>query len=107
MRPFGSSANRDRISQGFPFTNEEMHRIQAYCDGDVRMLRNLCTRLVPDVENLAQALHQGRCMKAVACIEWNGVPGTVPRDPLRPRICNVLRTRIWNYQVEACCLAYP
>jgi DNA polymerase I-like protein with 3'-5' exonuclease and polymerase domains len=88
-------ANRDRISQGFPFTSEEMRRIQAYCDGDVRMLLNLCTRLVPDVENLAQALHRGRCMKAVACIEWNGVPvDTDMIERLRANIPDVRRNLV-------------
>ena len=94
-------ANRERIMRGFPFANEEMRRIQEYCDGDVRMLRDLCARLVPDVGNLAQALHRGRCMKAVACIEWNGVPvDTVMIDRLRANVPDVRRNLIRRIEDE-------
>jgi hypothetical protein len=94
-------ANRNRIMRGFPFTNEEMQRIQAYCDGDTRMTLDLCDQLVPDVENLAQALHRGRCMKAVACIEWNGVPVDVAMlDRLRKNIPAVRRNLIRQVEAE-------
>ena len=67
-------ANRARIIAGFPFSHDEMNHAVAYCHGDVRMTKDLAHRLVPDVENLDQAFHRGRCMKAVACLEWNGTP---------------------------------
>jgi hypothetical protein len=67
-------ASRDRILAGYPFTNEEMRKILDYCHGDVKMLRELANRMVPKIEDLDQAFHRGRCMKAMACIEWNGVP---------------------------------
>jgi hypothetical protein len=67
-------AMRDRILKGFPYTSEEMSQIVNYCHADVRMLRDLAEQMLPDIWNLDQALHRGRTMKAVACIEHNGVP---------------------------------
>jgi DNA polymerase I-like protein with 3'-5' exonuclease and polymerase domains len=67
-------ANRERIISGFPFSPEEMRRIVDYCAGDVRMTRELASRLVPEIQNLDQALHRGRCAKAIVCVEWNGTP---------------------------------
>lgn len=67
-------ANRERILRGHPFSNEEMSRITAYCARDVRMLGGLALKMAPRIGNLEQALHRGRCQKAMACVEWNGVP---------------------------------
>jgi hypothetical protein len=67
-------ANRHRIIAGFPFTSEEMLRAVDYCHGDVRMTKDLAYRLLRDVPDIEQALHRGRCGKAVTCIEWNGTP---------------------------------
>ena len=67
-------ANRMRIAQGFPFTGEEMHHILDYCKGDVKMTRTLLDRMIGQIGDIDQALHRGRCMKAVTCMEWNGVP---------------------------------
>ncbi len=86
-------ANRARIMRGFPFTDPELTSIALYCAGDVKMLRKLCDQLVPEVENLAQALHRGRCMKAVTCLEWNGVPVDVATlDGLRSNTQNVRKS---------------
>lgn len=62
-----------RINQGFPYANEEAQKILEYCRGDVRMLRDLTFKMLPQIEDLDQALHRGRCMRAQARIEWNGV----------------------------------
>jgi hypothetical protein len=67
-------ASRDRILAGYPFSGEEMRSVLDYCRGDVKMLQELAVKMVPKIENIDQALHRGRCMKAMACIEWNGVP---------------------------------
>ena len=94
-------ANRDRIMRGFPFTDEEMHGIQTYCTDDVQMTVNLANNMVPDIENLPQALHRGRCMKAVACIEWNGVPADVAMlDRLKKNIPAVRRNLIRRVEAE-------
>jgi len=66
-------ANRMRIAQGFPFTGEETHHLVGYCKGDVKMTRTLLDRMIGQIGDIDQALHRGRCMKAVACMEWNGV----------------------------------
>jgi DNA polymerase I len=72
-------ANRARIGQGFPFTGEEMAHILDYCRGDVKMTSDLFAKMVGRIEDLDQAVHRGRCMKAMACIEWNGVPVNVAK----------------------------
>jgi DNA polymerase I len=72
-------ANRMRIAQGFPFAGEEMHHILDYCKGDVKMTRALLDRMIGQIGDIDQALHRGRCMKAVTCMEWNGVPVNVAK----------------------------
>jgi DNA polymerase I-like protein with 3'-5' exonuclease and polymerase domains len=94
-------ANRNRIMRGFPFTGDEMRRIQKYCDDDVKMTVDLGINLVPEIENLDQAFHRGRCMKAVACIEWNGVPVDVAMlDRLKKNIPAVRRHLIQQVEAE-------
>lgn len=63
-----------RINEGHPYTSEETQKILEYCRGDVRMLLALAQKMVPQIENIDQALHRGRCMRGQACLEWNGVP---------------------------------
>ena len=93
--------NRDRIIQGHPFTDAEMRQIQTYCDDDVKMLRDFADRILPDIENLAQALHRGRCQKAVACIEWNGLPvDTATLDRLKANISIVRRVLVERMEAE-------
>jgi len=65
---------RSRILQGFPFHEDEMAEILTYCHDDVKMLAELTDAMLPQIESLPQAIHRGRCLKAVACIEFNGVP---------------------------------
>lgn len=72
-------ANRARVARGFPFMGEEMRHVLSYCKGDVKMTRALLDCMVGQVGDIDQALHRGRCMKAVACMEWNGVPVDVDK----------------------------
>ena len=67
---------RNRVLQGFPFPEDETAEIVEYCHDDVKMLAQLSEVMLPQI-NLSQALHRGRCMKAVACMEFNGVPVVV------------------------------
>jgi DNA polymerase-1 len=67
----------DRILRGYPFSQEEMRNIQHYCTDDTLMLGRLAQEIVPQIENLDEALHRGRTIKAVACMEFNGVPVSV------------------------------
>lgn len=84
-------ANRERIMRGFPFSADEMRHTVEYCRGDVKMTRLLFERMVGQIENLDQALHRGRCMKAITCMEWNGVPVNVPK--LEQLKCHAMAVR--------------
>jgi len=87
-------ANRERIMRGFPFSTEEMRHIVEYCRGDVRMTRLLFERMVGQIENIDQALHRGRCMKAITCMEWNGVPVDVPKLEQLKRHAKTVRRQV-------------
>ena len=65
---------RSRVLQGFPFREDEMEEIVEYCHDDVKMLAELTEVMLPQINSLPQAIHRGRCLKAVACVELNGVP---------------------------------
>jgi DNA polymerase-1 len=67
----------ERISAGYPYTLEESQKILAYCRDDVKMLLTLAQWMVPQIEDIDQALHRGRCMRGQALVEWNGVPTDV------------------------------
>jgi DNA polymerase-1 len=94
-------ANRIRIAQGFPFTGEEMHHILAYCKGDVKMTRTLLDRMIGQIGDIEEALHRGRCMKAVACMEWNGVPVNVAKlEQLKENTKLVRRAVVRSFEDE-------
>jgi hypothetical protein len=94
-------ASRERIIAGFPFSNEEMRHIVDYCGGDVRMTKDLALKLVPRIHNLPQALHRGRCMKGVVCMEWNGTPVNVPvYERLRANSAELQRRVVRNFESE-------
>jgi DNA polymerase I-like protein with 3'-5' exonuclease and polymerase domains len=94
-------ANRERIMRGFPFTGDEMRNIVSYCRDDVKMTIHLANCIVPEVENIDQALHRGRCMKAVTCVEWNGVPVDVEMlDRLKKNVGAVRRNLIRKVEDE-------
>jgi DNA polymerase-1 len=94
-------ANRMRIGQGFPFTGEEMHHILDYCKGDVKMTRALLDRMVGQIGDIDQALHRGRCMKSVTCMEWNGVPVDVRKlEQMKRNTKAVRRSVVRNFEDE-------
>lgn len=94
-------ANRTRIAQGFPFTPDEMSHVVEYCRGDVKMTRTLLDRLVGQIGDIDEALHRGRCMKAVTCMEWNGVPVAVAKlDQLKKNTKLVRRSVVHSFEDE-------
>jgi hypothetical protein len=86
--------NRMRIAQGFPFIGEEMHHILDYCKGDVNMTRTLLDRMIRQIVDVDQALHRGRCIKAVTCMEWNGVPVDIDKLEQLKRNSKVARRSV-------------
>ncbi|MCP4978902.1 MAG: hypothetical protein GY935_00235 [Gammaproteobacteria bacterium] len=69
---------RDVILSGGPWTENEKQNIIHYCAEDVRITAEIFEHFQPKLlQNqtvLAQALFRGRYSKAVARIEWNGIP---------------------------------
>jgi DNA polymerase family A len=59
--------------RGGPYKNEEKRALLAYCESDVLALRNLFDRMLPLLD-IPRALLRGRYMKAVAHMEYTGVP---------------------------------
>lgn len=94
-------AMHERISAGYPYTNEEMQKILEYCRGDVRMLLALLHKMLPQIENIDQALHRGRCMRGQACLEWNGVPADTNKlDQLNRNAMAVRSGVVRSFQEE-------
>src|ERR1019366_981005 len=92
---------RHRIMAGFPFTHEEMATIVEYCSADVRMLRDLAERMLPDIGDIEQALHRGRCMKAISCMEANGTPVDVDKlTLLREHSKPIRRMVVADFEAE-------
>jgi hypothetical protein len=91
----------ERISAGYPYTLEESQKIMSYCKDDVKMLRHLAVRMIPQIEDIDQALHRGRCMRGQALVEWNGVPADVDMlDRLNLNTMAVRRSVIHSFQDE-------
>jgi DNA polymerase-1 len=71
------SVEKDEMRQlalrGGLYNAEEKQALLDYCEGDVLALRKLLTSIGPHLD-LPRALLRGRYMKAVAHIEWAGVP---------------------------------
>ncbi len=94
-------SNRGRIAQGFSFTGDEMRRIVEYCQGDVKMTRTLLDRMIGQIGDIDEALHRGRCMKAVTCMEWNGVPVNVAKlEQLKENTKQVRRSVVRSFEDE-------
>jgi DNA polymerase I-like protein with 3'-5' exonuclease and polymerase domains len=94
-------AMHERISAGYPYTIEEAQKILEYCRGDVAMLLALAHKMVPQIENIDQALHRGRCMRAQALVEWNGVPADVDKlTELNRNTMAVRRSVVRAFQEE-------
>lgn len=64
---------RERILQGGPYTSEERREILDYCAGDVDATANLLQAMEADIY-LPMAVERGRYSKAVARMEWAGIP---------------------------------
>jgi DNA polymerase-1 len=72
-----TSAEKDSmrgvVIRGGPWSWEERNAILGYCETDVRGLVELLPKMLPLI-HLPQAVHRGRYMHAVACMEYVGVP---------------------------------
>lgn len=79
---------RTLVLTGGPFSAEEREVILDYCMEDVEMTAVLYRRMLPEI-NVPAALERGRYSKAVARIEWNGIPTDV-------ELLNALRER-WSH----------
>lgn len=66
-------AMRDLILTGGPWSHEEELAILDYCETDVVALAHLLTEMHDQID-WPRALLRGRYMKAVSCIQMNGVP---------------------------------
>jgi DNA polymerase I len=64
---------RDLAIRGGPFTKDERDALLSYCGADVMALRKLWGTMAPSLD-VPRALLRGNYMKAVAKMEWNGVP---------------------------------
>jgi DNA polymerase I len=94
-------AMHERISAGYPYTNEEAQKIMEYCKDDTKMLRDLVFKMLPQIEDMDQALHRGRCMRAQAVMEWNGVSADVEKlEQLNRYATPVRRAVIRSFQAE-------
>ncbi|MBT5654192.1 MAG: DNA polymerase I [Alphaproteobacteria bacterium] len=64
---------RDLILEGGPWSEQEQLDILNYCESDVVALEKLLPKMTPHIDT-SRALLRGRYMKAVAHIEFNGIP---------------------------------
>jgi DNA polymerase I len=64
---------RDLILSGVPWSEQEQLDILDYCESDVVALEKLLPKMAPHLD-MPRALLRGRYMKAVAHIEFNGIP---------------------------------
>ena len=59
------------------YTHEERQALTDYCERDVRALERLLPRMLSSID-LPRAVLRGQFMKAVACMEHNGIPIDMP-----------------------------
>jgi DNA polymerase-1 len=65
------------------------------------MTRALLDRMIGQISEIDQALHRGRCMKAVACMEWNGVPVDIRKlEQLKRNTKAVRRSVVRGFEDE-------
>ena len=64
---------RDLAIRGGPFSTSEQGALLDYCESDVDALDLLLPLMLPAID-LPRALIRGRYMKAVASMEWTGIP---------------------------------
>jgi hypothetical protein len=72
---------RSLVLRGGPWSEQERTDILDYCEGDVRALQRLLPAIAPELD-LPRALLRGRYMRAVAHMEFAGVPIDRPRFEL-------------------------
>jgi DNA polymerase I len=65
---------RQRILQGWPFTQEERGQILKYCMSDVDSLARVLPRILSDIDYLGVALYHGEFAAVSAVMEHHGVP---------------------------------
>ena len=68
---------RELAMRGGPYTDSEKKALLDYCESDVNALEKLLPCMLPHIDS-PRALHRGRYMKAVACMEITGIPIDVP-----------------------------
>ncbi|TWU64624.1 DNA polymerase [Crateriforma conspicua] len=64
---------RELAIRGGPYTDAEIAALLDYCQTDVDALDKLLPAMLPLID-FPRAVHRGRYMKAVACMESTGVP---------------------------------
>jgi hypothetical protein len=75
ISPKQKDTMRDRIMQGWPFTDEEWVQILAYCISDVDALERLLPCILAEPEfDLGVALYHGEFVAVSALMEYHGVP---------------------------------
>jgi DNA polymerase I len=67
---------RELILTGGPFDADQRKAILDYCMSDVELTAELLRQMVPEI-NVGAALERGRYSKAVAAMEWHGIPTDV------------------------------
>jgi DNA polymerase-1 len=65
---------RELASRGGPWTSEEREALLAYCESDVLALAKLLPAMEPELDLSRAVACRGRFMRAVARMEWAGVP---------------------------------
>jgi hypothetical protein len=65
-------------SRGGPWTAAEREALLAYCEADVQALARLLPAMLPAIDIPRAVACRGRYMRAVARMEWAGVPIDVP-----------------------------
>ncbi|HEX3152330.1 MAG TPA: DNA polymerase [Gemmataceae bacterium] len=68
---------RNLALRGGPYTADEQAAILDYCESDVVALVALLSKMLPHVD-MPRAILRGRFVKAVAEMEYNGIPIDVP-----------------------------
>lgn len=74
MTPEDKDANRDLIIGGGPWTVDDQRRILEYCEADVLATKELFNTMKPGIDFLRAQYFRGNYCKAVAEIEYTGIP---------------------------------
>jgi DNA polymerase-1 len=85
---------RDRIVQGWPFSDKERADILQYCDSDVDAMVRLLPHLLPHID-LEIALYRGEFVAASARMEHAGVPVDMNIFP------QLADRRVWRHVRDA------